>query len=180
MIEWLTDACRVISPNMNDRPECVEVSLLVIHNISLPPGEFGGGYIEDFFCNRLAGTHPYFETIGTLQVSAHVLIERDGKIVQFVPFSKRAWHAGASIFEGHENCNDYSIGIELEGTDDAPYEAAQYAQLVNVTKLLMSAFPAITVERIVGHSDIAPKRKTDPGPSFDWGYYRQQLELVNK
>jgi N-acetyl-anhydromuramoyl-L-alanine amidase len=175
VLEWLNNARRVISPNVNDRPCDASISLLVIHNISLPSGEFGGEYIEDFFCNRLACTHPYFETISTLKVSAHVLIRRDGEVVQFAPFSKRAWHAGISVFEGRENCNDYSVGIELEGTDDLPYETAQYAQLVKATKLLMSAFPAITLERIVGHSDVAPGRKTDPGSSFDWVYYRQQL-----
>lgn len=175
VLEWLSDARRVMSPNVNDRPNNTLVSLLVIHNISLPPGEFGGGYIEDFFCNRLACTHPYFETISALKVSAHLLIRRDGEVVQFAPFSKRAWHAGVSVFDGRDNCNDYSIGIELEGTDDLPYEGAQYAQLVKVTKLLMSAFPLITLDRIVGHSDIAPQRKTDPGSSFDWAYLRQQL-----
>lgn len=175
VLEWLSDARRVMSPNVNDRPNNTLVSLLVIHNISLPPGEFGGGYIEDFFCNRLVCAHPYFETISALKVSAHLLIRRDGEVVQFAPFSKRAWHAGVSVFEGRDNCNDYSIGIELEGTDDLPYEAAQYAQLVKVTKLLMSAFPLITLDRIVGHSDIAPQRKTDPGSSFDWAYLRQQL-----
>jgi len=175
VVEWLPNARQIVSPNTNDRPKKTQVSLLVIHNISLPPGEFGGGHIEDFFCNRLSLEHPYFDTIGTLRVSAHLLIDRNGQVIQFAPFSRRAWHAGASIFDGHENCNDYSIGIELEGTDNIPYEAEQYAQLVKVTKLLMRAFPAITLERIVGHSDIAPVRKTDPGPSFDWAYYRQQL-----
>lgn len=175
MAEWLPDARQVISPNTNDRPVGAQVNLLVIHNISLPPGEFGGGFIEDFFCNRLVGTHPYFESIKNLQVSTHLLIARNGEVTQFVPFNKRAWHAGVSVFEGRDNCNDYSIGIELEGTDELPYEAIQYTQLSKVTKLLMKAFPLITLDRIVGHSEIAPMRKTDPGASFDWAYYRQQL-----
>lgn len=177
MLAWLPDVKRVISPNMNDRSVPVDISLLVIHNISLPPGEFGGNAIEDFFCNRLDCTqHPFFESIQALKVSAHVLIKRNGDIVQFVPFTQRAWHAGVSVFEGRENCNDYSIGIELEGTDDIAYELPQYEALVRVTLDLMKAYPRITPERIVGHNVIAPERKTDPGDSFDWLYYKQRIQ----
>ncbi|MCV6606138.1 MAG: 1,6-anhydro-N-acetylmuramyl-L-alanine amidase AmpD, partial [Porticoccaceae bacterium] len=151
--------------------------LLVIHNISLPPGEFGGGHVERFFCNSLDGAeHPYFATIDSMQVSSHLLIDRQGRITQFVPFLARAWHAGASQFEGRENCNDFSIGIELEGTDQLPYSDDQYNSLVAVTHNLLAHFPAITAGRIVGHSDIAPGRKTDPGPAFDWSRYKSALK----
>lgn len=176
MIDWVPHVKRVCSPNANDRPENADISLLVIHNISLPPGEFGGRYVEDFFCNQLkCDEHPYFESIQMLEVSAHIFIKRNGEIIQFVPFNKRAWHAGVSMFAGRDNCNDYSIGIELEGTDDMAYEPVQYEQLIKITKIIMNAFPLITLDRIVGHSDIAPQRKTDPGLSFDWCFYRQQL-----
>lgn len=148
----------------------------MIHNISLPPGRYGGGYIERFFCGRLGpDEHPYFREIAGLQVSAHVLIDRQGKITQFVSFAQRAWHAGASTFEGCENCNDYSIGIELEGSDDAAYTVAQYQALAALTRGLMAVYPALTRDRIVGHCDIAPGRKTDPGPAFDWRRYLGQL-----
>lgn len=166
------------SPNFNDRPEATEeeeqvINLLVVHNISLPPNEFGGGYVEAFFCNKLDCTaHEYFETIKGLEVSSHLFIKRDGSIVQFVPFNKRAWHAGVSEFNGQQNCNDFSIGIELEGADHIPYEDAQYRSLAQVTNALMAEYPAITKKRITGHSDIAPGRKTDPGPSFDWAKYK--------
>ena len=176
MTEWLPAARRVPSPNYNERPIGTTISLLVIHNISLPPGGFGGDYITQLFCNQLdPNEHPYFASIHALQVSAHLLIRRDGEIVQYVPFTKRAWHAGVSSFHGQDNCNDYSIGIELEGADDVPYEQAQYDQLINITRAIMKTFPAITQERIVGHSDIAPSRKTDPGAAFDWIYYRSRL-----
>jgi len=152
------------------------IDLLVIHNISLPPGEFGGPYIEQFFCNALdKGAHPYFQDIATMRVSSHLLIRRDGELVQFVPLQMRAWHAGASCFNAQTQCNDYSIGIELEGTDEQPYAEAQYAVLIEVSQLLMDAFPGITAGRIVGHSDIAPARKTDPGLAFDWDRYRGGL-----
>jgi N-acetyl-anhydromuramoyl-L-alanine amidase len=173
---WLTAARRCPSPNFNERPVDAEVSLLVIHNISLPPGQFGTGCIEQFFCNQLdSGAHPYFATVADMQVSSHLLIERTGEIIQFVPFDARAWHAGASCFEGVDNCNDFSIGIELEGTDDQPYTDAQYSRLAEVTDLLLSQYPALTPARIVGHADIAPGRKTDPGPAFDWPRYRASL-----
>ncbi len=162
------------SPNCGDRPEGEAISLLVIHNISLPPGQFGGPYIDDLFCNRLdCSAHPYFDALRELRVSAHLLIDRAGQVTQYVPFDKRAHHAGVSSFKGREQCNDFSIGIELEGTDDDPFTAAQYDSLAQITRLLMAAYPGITAERIAGHSDIAPERKTDPGPCFDWEKYRR-------
>lgn len=173
---WLTGARRVCSPNFNQRPVGVGPRLLVVHNISLPPGEFGGGHIEAFFCNQLDTTqHTYFCEIADLQVSAHLLITRGGEVTQFVSFLDRAWHAGKSCFAGVENCNDFSIGIELEGTDDCPYTEQQYQVLAETIKLLMVRFPEITEDNLVGHSDIAPQRKTDPGPAFDWGYLRRLL-----
>lgn len=173
---WLEPVERCASPNCNERPDAQDISLLVIHNISLPPGQFGSGCIREFFCNRLDySSHSYFAQLVDLQVSAHLLIERDGQLLQFVPFCNRAWHAGESLFEGRSNCNDFSIGIELEGTDDDPYTDSQYESLVAVTCLLMEAYPAITTQRIVGHSDIAPGRKTDPGPAFDWARYRGRI-----
>lgn len=173
---WLSGVNICLSPNSNSRPESVEISLLVVHNISLPPGEFGGGYVQAFFQNRLdIHAHPYFETIAELQVSAHLFIERDGAITQFVPFTARAWHAGASSFDGVSNCNDYSIGIELEGTDELPYTDAQYLALEKVTRQLMLTYPKLTLERITGHEHIAPGRKTDPGPAFDWQRFRRAL-----
>lgn len=150
--------------------------MLVIHNISLPPGQFGTGCVEQFFCNRLDWhAHPYFRNIEGMEVSAHLLIERSGALIQFVPLELRAWHAGRSCFEGQENCNDFSIGIELEGTDEQPYTDAQYRALVAVTLQLQQRFAQLTDARIVGHSDIAPGRKTDPGPAFDWDRFRAQL-----
>jgi AmpD protein len=164
------------SPNFGPRPDDASVSLLVVHNISLPPGQFGGPEIEDFFCNRLDHTaHPYFETIAGMQVSAHALIRRDGSVVQFVSLLDRAWHAGRSSFQGEEECNDFSIGIELEGTDDVPYTEDQYRQLADLTHLIMAAWPRITPDRMAGHCDIAPGRKTDPGPFFDWSHFRAVL-----
>jgi len=172
---WLVSCSHLPSPHHNARPEA-EVSLLVIHGISLPPGEFGGHWIDDLFLGHLDATaHPYFASIAGLQVSAHCLIRRDGELVQFVSFEERAWHAGVSEFAGRTACNDFSIGIELEGTDSSGYTKVQYQQLAALTRLLMVCYPQITPERIVGHSQIAPGRKTDPGPSFDWGYYRSLL-----
>lgn len=169
---WLTDVARVPSPHCDDRPEGDIPSLLVIHNISLPPGEFGGPYIDQLFTGRLqASEHPFFAEISHLRVSAHCLIRRDGSIVQYVPFDRRAWHAGVSKYEDRERCNDFSIGIELEGTDTLPFTDEQYRQLALVTRLLCLAYP-ITPNRICGHNDIAPGRKTDPGPAFDWDRYR--------
>lgn len=174
---WLSGSLRRIpSPNCNARPPGEPVSLLVIHNISLPPGEFGSGCVAQFFCNRLDhDAHPYFDHLRGVEVSAHFLIERDGGLCQFVSIFERAWHAGVSRFEGREGCNDFSIGIELEGTDHEPYTEAQYASLVALTRVLQGACPALTAQRIVGHSDIAPGRKTDPGPAFDWRAYRRRL-----
>lgn len=157
------------SPNQDDRPDGCIVSLLIVHAISLPPGEFGGSYIEQFFCNGLeSDAHPYFAKIRELTVSAHLLIRRDGSVIQFVPFGRRAWHAGASRFRGGARCNDFSIGIELEGTDDTAYDDRQYAALSAASKALMQAYPGITPRTIAGHCDVAPGRKTDPGPAFDW------------
>jgi len=161
----------VLSPHCDDRPENTEIDMIVVHGISLPPVQFGHDYIEKFFTGKLDySLHPYFETIKQLKVSSHLLIKRDGEIIQFVPFAKRAWHAGESFFQGRSRCNDFSIGIELEGTDELPYEKIQYEKLAEVIKTLQIAYPGITRERIVGHSDIAPGRKTDPGHSFDWHY----------
>ncbi|KRW62808.1 1,6-anhydro-N-acetylmuramyl-L-alanine amidase AmpD [Pseudomonas sp. TTU2014-080ASC] len=173
---WCAGIQHCPSPNFNERPQA-EVSLLVIHNISLPPGQFGGGYVHQLFQNRLEpDAHEYFAGIASLQVAAHFLIERDGAVTQFVSCHGRAWHAGVSSFEGRENCNDFSIGIELEGTDDLPFTERQYAALVRLTRTIRAAYPAITLSRICGHSDIAPGRKTDPGPAFDWQRYRSALE----
>lgn len=164
------------SPHCDARPPDTVINLLVIHGISLPPGEFGGPWIEQLFLGALPmGAHPYFRQIANPRVSAHLLIRRDGELVQFVPFTQRAWHAGASAFAGRAACNDFSIGIELEGTDDLAYTDAQYAELAQVSRALMAAYPGITPARIVGHSDIAPGRKTDPGPVFDWLRLRAQL-----
>lgn len=171
---WMSGARRVESPNCSERPEGRPIDMLVIHNISLPPGEFGGGWIDHLFTNQLdASAHTYFESIAHLRVSAHVLIARDGAITQFVPFNRKAWHAGQSSFAGEENCNDFSIGIELEGCDDKPFTDAQYKALEELTQFLRGCYPAISADRIVGHSDIAPQRKTDPGPCFDWHRYRK-------
>ena len=173
---FLEKAKICLSPNSSDR-KSNEVSLLVIHNISLPPGNYGGDHIEKFFTNQLDhAVHPYFQDIADLKVSSHLLIKRDGSITQFVPFDKKAWHAGISTFRGREDCNEFSIGIELEGTDESKYEKEQYESLISVTKELMSFFPDIKKDTIVGHSDIAPDRKTDPGKSFDWNYFRSNLD----
>ncbi|MGX1203038.1 1,6-anhydro-N-acetylmuramyl-L-alanine amidase AmpD [Marinobacter sp. MBR-105] len=164
------------SPNFGPRPDGSSISLLVVHNISLPPEQFGGPHIENFFCNCLdTAAHPYFETIAELKVSAHALIRRDGSVIQFVSCLDRAWHAGRSSFQGKEECNDYSIGIELEGADDVPYTDDQYRALARLARLAMTAWPEITPGRIAGHSDIAPGRKTDPGPAFEWSRFRALL-----
>lgn len=174
---WWTGARRVDSPNFNARPkERLPLRLLVIHNISLPPGEFGGGYIERFFCNTLdTSLHPYFQTIDGLRVSAHCLIDRAGDTTQFVSFLDRAWHAGVSQFHGDDNCNDFSIGIELEGTDDLGYSDEQYTALVTLSLALLEHYPDMCIDNILGHSDIAPGRKTDPGVAFDWPRFRAAL-----
>jgi AmpD protein len=171
----LDSAEQVNSPNFDDRPQDTQVDLLVIHNISLPPGQFGGPWISDLFTNQLnPEAHPYFKEIHSLKVSAHILIRRDGSIIQFVPFHKRAWHAGQSNYGGRNRCNDFSIGIELEGSDDHPFEEPQYQQLTALIKALLQAYPSLSTEHITGHSDIAPGRKTDPGPYFDW----QKLRIL--
>jgi AmpD protein len=163
----------VASPNCDERPRGTPVELLVVHAISLPPGEFGGPAIEQLFENRLdPRAHPYYAGIAALRVSAHFLVRRTGDLVQFVPCSKRAWHAGTSQWRGRPACNDYSIGIELEGTDDRPFEARQYELLAELTNAIERAYP---IAEIVGHADIAPGRKTDPGPHFDWRRYRTLL-----
>lgn len=178
---WLAGARRVPSENFELRPPGCVPELLVIHNISLPPGQFGGDCIERFFTNCLDwDAHPFFEEIRDLRVSSHLLIQRDGQLLQFVSCDDRAWHAGVSEFCGRENCNDFSIGIELEGTDCLPYTDDQYDTLVSVTKALQHHYPGIVNERIVGHSDIAPGRKTDPGPAFDWQRYRLALPASTK
>lgn len=175
---WLCPVNRCVSPNYNARPDIDDIDLLVIHNISLPPEQFGGGYVQQFFCNQLpVDEHPYFTTIASLRVSAHCLIDRQGVITQFVSFFDRAWHAGSSCFAGRSNCNDFSIGIELEGCDHKPYSEQQYHSLAQLTHLLMLSYPSITADRIVGHSDIAPGRKTDPGPAFEWTHY---FDLLGK
>jgi AmpD protein len=173
----LADVRFVPSPNWDQRPDPSDISLVVIHSISLPPGQFGGPWIEHFFMNALdPSEHPYFETIKNLKVSAHCVIFRDGAVTQFVPFDRRAWHAGESRFDGRGRCNDFSIGIELEGSDDQPFAEPQYTQLARVVRALLLAYPKITPARIAGHSDIAPGRKTDPGPHFDWEGFMLRLE----
>jgi AmpD protein len=164
------------SPNQDARPPGCVPDLLVIHAISLPPGEFGGEWIDALFQNRLVPqAHPYFHRIAGLRVSAHLLVRRDGELVQYVPLHRRAWHAGPSSFRGRSACNDFSIGIELEGTDDSPFDDIQYLTLVEASRRVLRLYPAITPDHIVGHSDIAPGRKTDPGPYFDWRRYRHML-----
>jgi AmpD protein len=166
----------VPSPNWDERPPGTGVDLLVIHNISLPPGALGGPWIDALFQNRLdPDVHPYFREVADVRVSSHLLIRRDGELIQYVDLYKRAWHAGTSSFQGRASCNDYAIGIELEGTDNLPYEDGQYQVLARTTKQIRARFPAITRERIAGHSDIAPGRKTDPGPAFDWDRYRRLI-----
>ncbi len=164
------------SPNYDQRPDKDDISLLVIHNISLPPGEFGGCHVDELFQNKLdPEQHPYFKEICHLEVSSHVLIDRQGEIVQYVPFHKRAWHAGQSEFQGRSACNDFSIGIELEGSDDQPFESIQYQKLAELIGVLLRSYSNLSKDNIVGHSDIAPGRKTDPGPFFDWPSLKFEL-----
>lgn len=173
---WYSAAKHVPSPFYDQRTDEQDISLLVVHNISLPPGQFGGPYIEQFFTGNLdPNEHPFFKVIHKMGVSAHCLIRRDGEVVQFVPFNARAWHAGVSSFAGREKCNDYSIGIELEGSDFVAYTDEQYAALTDLTKELQQRFPFITLPRITGHQYIAPLRKTDPGLVFDWVRFRSGL-----
>lgn len=171
------DAEMKLSPNQDDRPDDNDISGIVIHNISLPPGEFGHRFIDDLFLNQLdCSAHPYFDGLRETKVSSHLLIRRDGEVVQFVPFHKRAWHAGVSSWQGRDRCNDFTIGIEVEGCDDKPFEDMQYQQLASVVSALIEAYPALNYQRITGHEHIAPGRKTDPGPHFDWDYLRQLLD----
>ncbi len=164
---WHVRARRVASPNVDGRPGGVAIELIVIHNISLPPGQFGGRAVEQFFTNRLrADAHPYFAQIAQLRVSAHFFITRDGRLTQFASTNRRAWHAGVSHWRGRDRCNDFSVGIELEGTDVRPYTAKQYVRLARLIRALVCRYPAI--RGVAGHADIAPGRKTDPGPAFDW------------
>ncbi len=169
----IADVRRIDSPNCDARPPALAPELLVIHGISLPPGEYGGPWIDRLFTNELPpDAHPYFATIQQLRVSSHVLIDREGALTQYVPFDRRAWHAGQSYWRGRKDCNDFSIGVELEGTDDEAYDDRQYAALAPLIATLQRAYPSLAEGWIAGHSDIAPGRKTDPGPAFDW----QRLE----
>ncbi len=173
---WLNNVTHIPSPHYDERPENITPSLLVIHNISLPPNQFGGPYINQLFTGTLdPNEHPFFDEIRNLRVSAHCLIRRDGEIIQYVPFHLRAWHAGQSVYQGKEKCNDFSIGIELEGSDFEPFTEAQYQALAKLTQLLIKQYPLIE-HNIIGHSDIAPNRKTDPGPYFDWQYYNDRIK----
>ncbi|GAA4900380.1 1,6-anhydro-N-acetylmuramyl-L-alanine amidase AmpD [Ferrimonas pelagia] len=173
---WLRSAQHCFSPFQGPRPQGTAISLLVIHNITLPPGLFGAPYIQQLFLGCVQPDTPALREVQGLAVSAHLLIRRDGQIIQFVPFDRRAWHAGVSAFDGRSSCNDYSIGIELEGCDHIPYENAQYQALVGVTQALMRQYPLITRTRITGHCDIAPTRKTDPGPAFDWDHFFRLMD----
>jgi AmpD protein len=165
----LRPATQCLSPNQDERPEDARPELIIVHGISLPPGEFGGPHIESLFANCLDWNgHPYFQEIQGMQVSAHLLIRRTGEVIQFVPFRGRAWHAGESSFRGRSCCNDFSIGIELEGTDDVPYTDEQYHHLTAIVAAIIEAYPQISARQIAGHCDVAPRRKTDPGPAFDW------------
>jgi len=171
---WVSGVCRVASPNCDLRPAYTIIDALVIHNISLPPDQFGGPEILDFFTNQLdINAHPYFAQLKDVKVSSHFLVRRNGTIVQFVPCRKRAWHAGASSWQGRTRCNDFSIGIELEGSDFVPFTDEQYASLARLTRRLQRAYP---IRHLMGHADIAPGRKTDPGPHFDWSRYRNALK----
>ncbi len=170
---WFSGVQRIASPNYDARPEHTAITLLVIHSISLPPNEFGGPAIRQFFTNTLDCTaHPYYAQLEGVKVSSHFLVRRDGSIIQFVACSRRAWHAGLSEWQERKRCNDFSIGIELEGSDFVPFDTPQYHSLARLTRYLKRQYP---IRSIVGHSDIAPKRKTDPGPFFDWDRY---LKLV--
>ena len=173
---WLNPAQREYSPNCDQRPAGATLDLIVIHNISLPPKQYGNDYVRQFFCNQLDyDLHPYFSHIKNLKVSAHLLIQRDGGVIQFVPFNERAWHAGESNFQGRSACNDFSIGIELEGSDDDPYTEQQYSNVFAIIDCLLQSYATLSARAIVGHSDIAPGRKTDPGPAFDWPRLRARL-----
>ena len=173
---WLSGTKVLPSDNYDDRPHHCEVELIIIHAISLPPEQFGGGHIEKFFTNSLNwGEHEYFEKIRSLRVSSHLFVDRLGEVTQFVDLNKRAWHAGESAWEGRKGCNDFSIGIELEGSDSQPYESDQYLSLVDLLVSIFGLYPRVTIDAVVGHSDVSPDRKTDPGPFFDWDYLRAEI-----
>ena len=173
---WLKDCRQCVSPNQDERPADTDVELVVVHAISLPPGIFGGMFIEELFLNQLdVSSHPYFARLDGLRVSAHLLIDRKGELTQFVSFDARAWHAGESTWHGRNACNDFAIGIELEGCDEKPFEPAQYEQLVQVMAALIARYPKLDAATVCGHSDIAPHRKTDPGPLFDWQRFSDLL-----
>jgi AmpD protein len=172
----LVGARQVLSPHCDARPSEAVTDLVILHGISLPPGDYGGPWIERLFTGNLpAQEHPYFATIAGMRVSAHLLVRRDGEVIQFVPFGARAWHAGVSSYDGRGACNDFSVGIELEGTDEGPYEEAQYERVAQLVAALCAAYPALSAQRVVGHSDVAPGRKTDPGEAFDWPRLRRLL-----
>ncbi len=176
--EWVSNTRQILSPNYDARPDPNDISLLVVHGISLPPGQYGGHHIDQLFTNCLnPGEHPYFKDICELRVSSHLMINRLGEVTQYVPLVQRAWHAGVSEFQGRSTCNDFSIGIELEGCDEENYCDVQYQALAELTNVICKRWQAITTERIVGHSDIAPGRKTDPGPAFNWDRF---LSLVQR
>jgi len=177
---WIVGVRRVLSPNYDERPVGADLGLIVVHGISLPPGEFGNGWIDRFFCNELPrDVHPFFATLEHVTVSAHVLIARDGALTQYVPFDARAWHAGKSEHCGRTACNDFSVGIELEGTDELPYTGAQYRALGELIAALRRRYPSLQQADVVGHSDIAPGRKTDPGPAFDWALLERELAAAS-
>lgn len=175
----LSGVRQVKSPNQSKRPPGTEIDLLIIHSISLPPGKYGTGCIDQLFCNSLEhGAHPFFAELENLKVSSHLLIDRSGDVTQYVPFDKKAWHAGISLFCGKSNCNDFSIGIEVEGTDLEAFTEQQYYSLIAITDLLLIDYPCLNLDRIVGHGDVAPGRKVDPGPQFDWDRYKSALSSV--
>jgi len=177
----LTSAQQHHTTHFDARPQATEISLLVIHNISLPAGEYNNSHVESFFTGKLdCSVHDSFKDLTGLRVSAHCFIKRCGEVIQFVNFNDRAWHAGVSEFEGRDCCNDFSIGIELEGTDNSGYTNQQYSQLTRMSLQIMQAYPKITIGNICGHSDIAPGRKTDPGDSFDWPQYQSQLDITEQ
>lgn len=170
---WIEGVKHLPSPNFDERPDG-EVTLLIVHNISLPGGHFGNSYVEALFSNQLPSVHGDFAELTNLKVSSHLFIRRSGELVQFVPFHQRAWHAGQSCYQGRANCNDFSIGIELEGTDETPYREEQYQTLSEVCRILIDEY-GLEGDAITGHSDVAPDRKTDPGPAFDWDYLRKLI-----
>ncbi len=173
---WLDHVRRIPSPNQDERPMGYDISLLVIHAISLPPDEFGKGEVERLFTNSLdCDAHPSYSSLDGVRVSSHVLIDREGNVTQFVPFDRRAWHAGESSFQGQKECNNFGIGIELEGTESVPFTENQYSVLIAIARVLMDRYPCIQPHRIVGHNAIAPDRKWDPGPQFDWPMFKDRL-----